>query len=64
MLQLTFTPPCAIMSFMVDQATRTEPVPTPGRASRVHLSPFHDDKEFDDGMDPVWNALLNSGSWD
>ena len=48
--QVSSTPFCPVMSFMVDQATRTEPVPTPGKASVVHLSPFHNDFDPDGSL--------------
>lgn len=51
---------CPVMNFIVDQATRTEPVPTPGKASIVHTG-FNDD-EPEVGSDALFSALLAT-SW-
>jgi hypothetical protein len=44
MLQLEFNPtnaPCGVMAFMVDQATRQDPVALVGAPGLRHFSPMH-----------------------
>lgn len=45
----------AVMNFMVDQATREQPVPIIGHPGMVHWSPMHFDKE-----EPNLNAGINA----
>lgn len=45
----------AVMSFMVDQATREDDVPIVGHPGSTHWSPMHFDKE-----EPNLNAGINA----
>lgn len=49
-LQAATATQCPVMGFMIDQATRTEPVPLIGEPGLTHQSPFHglDEPDMDD----------------
>jgi hypothetical protein len=65
MLQLTFNPTnpaCPVMAFMVDQATRQEPVALVGTPGRRHASAFWDNSEPDPGMDEMLARVFGGSS--
>lgn len=55
------TPGCPVIAFMVDQATRTDPVQLAGQPGRRHFSPFHaedGDREPAPTMDAMFERVF------